>query len=126
MEVFDNSSTALTARPNSSVMYFTKHPHVHVHSIVTDYGVMLGDDGVLELCCHCCGNSMFVLFNLLTTVCNPAGHKSLITVKEEFVELHKECANIQVPFGQTVLYSNDFKLICHGARNKTTTHSVRG
>ncbi len=124
MEYFDNSPTRLTESHLPEMLYFSGHPHIHLHAVTaaSDY---LKEDGVCELACHGCGCSTYVLFNLNTMLKFPDGHPVMQELKYEFVDNHAACRDTLVMIEDVDLMGDDFKTACPPHRGKTITISVK-
>lgn len=111
--------------PKTSV-FIEDFPHIHIHTLGNKLDEELEDNeqGIAELCCHGCGESIFIIFSGKVVKKYNGIHPELVKIKEEFVDRHANCADQPIILNGASYDKFEFTIICPTHRTKTKTIDV--
>lgn len=106
-------------------LFIEDHPHIHIHTLTSGSKSEKEDEqSVAEICCHPCGESIYVIFNNNVVKKYNGIHPELVKLKTSFIERHEDCAEEPVIIEGYEIDKFEFTLLCPTKRNKTTTIDI--
>lgn len=100
-----------------NVTFLKDAPQIHLHFMTDDELADSQGYAVTEICCHACGFSKIILFNLPKVgeeTYGSDGDPALVKIQDEFKSQHLNCKPEPLPQFMEILDSgNDrFKMLC--------------
>lgn len=124
METVKDQIATHPAHQGTLAVFVDNKPHIHLHCFTSDKEVESGLDGVSELCCHACGDSLYLIYSQEVIAKYPDGVPIMGDMKNTFVGQHQRCADLPVDIGGTLVQCEEFKDICPTYRRNTKTVDI--
>lgn len=123
----EQSIVGVTAVDQTNLSVFLdEYPHIHLHTIVTDWEALRSNKAVSEMCCHACKTSIFLIYVLDLIYKYPEGVPSVERLRDEFTYDHAKCAELPLDIKGKPVNADSFKTLCPSERKRTSTVDLSG
>lgn len=121
VDISDNNVAVTSVGQSDSSIFFDEFPHIHIHTIISDWEILRTKRAISELCCHACKVSIFIIYTLDLLEKYPNGVPSVERIRDEWTSVHKYCADLPIILNGKDVSIDSFKIHCPTERIKTST-----